>query len=73
MADALKAETDRGKACVGDALLDEVVKDLFRIGFIDSRKDAEEMLGEGQPLGSHGARLKLSYLLGWIGPETYAD
>ena len=27
----------------------------------------------GQLLGNHGGRLKLAYLLGWIGPETYSE
>jgi DNA-binding MltR family transcriptional regulator len=73
MADALKAETDRGRACVGDAMLDEVFLDLFRKGFIKEENEVAGMLGQGQPLGNYGARLKLAHLLGWIGPEAYAD
>jgi DNA-binding MltR family transcriptional regulator len=73
MFDALRAETDRGKACVGDALLDEVVKELFLKRLLKEKKELDEMLGQSEPLGNHGARLKLAYLLGWIGPETYAD
>jgi DNA-binding MltR family transcriptional regulator len=72
MFEALRAETDRGKACVGDALLDELVKELF-VKRLLNEKEAGEILGPTQPLGSHGTRLKLAYLLGWMGAETYAD
>src|SRR5437660_472066 len=70
---ALETETDRGRACVGDAVLDEVLEDLFRKRLIDHPADVEEILSGSQPLGNHGVRLKLAFLLGWIGPETYAD
>jgi len=73
MFDALHKETDRGKACVGDAMLDELFKELVAARFIDDKKLVREMTGEGQPLGSHGARLKVAHLLGWIGPQTYHD
>jgi DNA-binding MltR family transcriptional regulator len=73
LADALKAETDRGRACVGDALLDELLKELFRARLAGSKSEVDDVLGEGQLLGNHGGRLKLAYLLGWIGPETYAE
>jgi DNA-binding MltR family transcriptional regulator len=71
MLDALKKETDRGKACVGDAMLDELFEELFSARFVDDEKVVEQALGGGQPLGSHGVRLKVAYLLGWIGPDTY--
>lgn len=73
MADALKAETDRGRACVGDALLDELFKEMFQKRLTGPKSEIDEVLGDGQLLGNHGARLKLAWLLGWIGPETYAD
>jgi DNA-binding MltR family transcriptional regulator len=71
MLEALKGNTDRGKACVGDAMLDEMFKELFRARFIDDQKAVEEALGGGQPLGNHGVRVKVAYLLSWIGPDTY--
>jgi DNA-binding MltR family transcriptional regulator len=73
MFDALKKETDRGKACVGDAMLDELFKELFAARFVDDLKTVNEALGDGQPLGNHGVRLKVAYLLGWIGPDTYRN
>ena len=73
LADALKAETDRGRACVGDALLDELFKELFRKRLAGKKREVDEILVDGQLLGTHGGRLKLAYLLGWIGPETYAE
>ena len=69
---ALEAETDRGKACVGDAMLDELVKNIFVHRLVDSRA-AEEQFSFGRSLGSHGIRLKIAHMLGWIGPETYHD
>ena len=69
---ALQAETDRGRACIGDALIDEVLKQLFLGRFISDRA-AEELLSLNQPLGNHGARLKLAYVLGWIGPKTFRE
>lgn len=71
MLQALRSEADRGKACVGDAMLDELLKDLFKARFVDDQKVSEEALGGGQPLGSHGVRVKVAYLLGWIGPDMY--
>jgi DNA-binding MltR family transcriptional regulator len=73
MFDALKKETDRGKACVGDAMLDELLKELFAARFVNDLKIVNEALGDGQPLGNHGVRLKVAYLLGWIGPDTYQN
>jgi DNA-binding MltR family transcriptional regulator len=70
---ALQAETDRGKACVGDAMLDELIKEMFLKRLILEKDDVQGMLSWGRPLGSHGARLKMAYLLGWIGPDTYHD
>ncbi len=71
MLQALKTETDRGKACIGDAMLDELFKDLFKSRFVDDQRVVEEALGGGQPLGNHSVRVKVAYLLGWIGPDTY--
>ena len=73
LADALKTETDRGRACVGDALLDELFKELFRKRLVGSKAEVKDVLGVGQLLGDHGGRLKLANLLGWIGPETYSE
>jgi DNA-binding MltR family transcriptional regulator len=70
---ALEKETDRGKACVGDAILDELFKELFVARFIDDEKSVSSLLSDGRALGSHAARLKLAYLLGWIGPATFKD
>jgi DNA-binding MltR family transcriptional regulator len=70
---SLKQETDRGRACVGDAIIDEVFKELFRKRLIDDPTEFKEQFSEGRPLGNHGARLRLAFLMGWIGPDTYAD
>lgn len=69
---ALNAETDRGKACVADAVLDELLKEMIRRRLIDD-PEIKDVFNYGRPLGSHGTRLKIAYLLGWIGPEAYDD
>ena len=70
---ALKAETDRGSACVGDAFIDELLKELFRRRLIDRPKEGEEHPGLNRTLGSFAHRLQLAHLLGWTGEETYCD
>jgi hypothetical protein len=57
MFNAMTRETDRGKACVGDAMLDELFKELFERRFVDDQKRIGEMLGGGQPLASYNVRL----------------
>jgi len=71
--DALKQETNRGQACVGDAFLDELVEELFRKRLIDDSGLVDELLSFNGPLGSHGHRLRVAYALGWIGPKTYQE
>jgi DNA-binding MltR family transcriptional regulator len=73
MSAALKAETDRGRACVGDAFVDELLKELFRRRLIDRPKFVDELLMVNRALGSFSDRLKLAYALGWIGEETRKD
>jgi hypothetical protein len=52
MLDAMKKETDRGKACVGDAMLDELFDELFRSRFIEHPAVVEEALGGGSRSGT---------------------
>jgi DNA-binding MltR family transcriptional regulator len=70
MLQSLQNETPRGQACVGDALLDEALKEMFEKRLIAS-KQSKELLNYTQPLGSHGARLRMAYAVGWLGPLTY--
>jgi hypothetical protein len=53
MADALKAETDRERACVGDALLDDCSRKCFRSGSPDQESEIEEVLGDGTLVPEH--------------------
>lgn len=71
--ESLKTETDRGRASVGDALLDEILKDLFRARLVGSESQVEELLRDGQILGTHGGRLKVAFHLGWIRPDTHIE
>jgi len=73
MVAALRAETDRGKACVADAMIDEIIKEMFSRRLIKAEREVRDIVSFGRPLGSHGARLKIAYLLGWIGPDSYHD
>ena len=70
---ALETETDRGRACVGDAIIDDFLKELFSRRLLDGENVFSELFEVNQPLGAHGARIKLAYILGWIGPKTYHD
>lgn len=69
MLKVLERESDRGKACVADALIDELVKELFTKRLI-AGSETDGVLSDGQALGNHGLRLKLAYLHGWIGSQT---
>ena len=62
---AIKSETDRGAVCVVDAVLDELFKE-FLLSRLVAGSETNNFTGMSQALGSHGVRLKLVYLLGWI-------
>src|SRR4051794_22563748 len=64
-------ETERGKACVGDAILDDEVKQLCCVHLVADSEETSSLMRNGEPLGSHGQRLKLAYCLGWLGIATY--
>jgi mannitol operon repressor len=55
-----QAETDRGAALVGAALLDERLRDMLMAFFADRKVGAELLDGGLKPLGSLSARIKLA-------------
>ena len=64
----LEKESDRGKACVADALIDELVKELFYQSIAGPEVPA---FSDGQALGNHGSRLKR--LRAWLDRPTTRD
>lgn len=70
---ALANETARGHACVGDVLIDELLKQVFVVRLVDDKKETQKLMSESRPLGSHGTRLRMAYCLGWIGPMTFRE
>lgn len=61
-----QAETDRGAALVGAALLDKQLHDLLRSHLLDKKESLELLEGGSAPLGTFSARIKASYCLGLI-------
>lgn len=61
-----QAETDRGAAMVGAALLDQKLADTLRSFFV-AGKSADQLLDGGSaPLGTFSARIKSAHALGLI-------
>lgn len=61
-----QAETDRGAALVGVALLDKQLHDLLRSHLLDKKESLELLEGGSAPLGTFSARIKASYCLGLL-------
>jgi DNA-binding MltR family transcriptional regulator len=67
----LNGETDRGCALMATAYLDDQLARLLRAYFADDVKAADELLENADgPLASFSGKIKLSYLLGLIGPSA---
>lgn len=71
VADAMRAETDRGLALVMAAYLDDLLDDLLRKSFIDDRAVAKELLDFNRPLSSFSAKIELTYALGLISNDLH--
>lgn len=61
-----QAETDRGAALVGAALLDEQLLELLKSHLLKKKQSKELLEGGTAPLGTFSARIKASYCLGLI-------
>lgn len=61
-----QAETDRGAALVGVALLDEQLLELLKSYLLKKKQSKELLEGGTAPLGTFSARIKASYCLGLI-------
>lgn len=66
-------ENDRSLAISGAAIIDQQLKDLLHIYFIESPKDTNSLLSPTGALGALGVRNQLSYVLGLIDEPTYKD
>jgi DNA-binding MltR family transcriptional regulator len=66
----LSSESDRACAVLGAALLDAKLEAVFR-----TRLGAfqDDLLGNTQPLGAFGTRIRLACALGWISDDARAD
>jgi len=66
---------DRVTAIVGQAFLDEHLRQLIATFLIDSETYINKLLNEkgGRPLGSFGARVIAAYCLGLISEDEYHD
>ena len=66
---------DRVTAIVGQAFLDECLRQLIAAFLIDSETYINKLLNEkgGRPLGSFGARVIAAYCLGLISEDEYHD
>ena len=64
-------EGDRAAAILAAALLDEWLLRLLTAYLIDDRKQVDLLLGQEQPLGSFGARIRVAYCLGLLDNELF--
>jgi DNA-binding MltR family transcriptional regulator len=69
----LLRESDRGRALVGCAFLDDMVEKLCRAKMVTDAKAVDNLLEYPGPLTSFAARTDLAYALGWIGAQMYQD
>jgi hypothetical protein len=67
----LYAESDRGCALVGAAILEESLANLLRASFVPGT--AEELLGQDRPLGTFSARIKAARAIGLIDKTDFTD
>ncbi len=59
-------ESDRATAILGAALLDEKLLQLLTAFLVNDNKEVDLLLDIEQPLGSLGARIRMTYCLGLI-------
>ena len=68
-----QAETDRGAALVGAALIDQKLKDTLAAFFAERRVGAELLDGGNAPLGTLSARIKAALCLGLINRDEFHE
>lgn len=67
-----KAETDRGAALVGGALIDNRLEQLLRAHFLENTT-SDKLLSSAAPLGAFSSRIDVSYALGLITEVEYRE
>ena len=65
-------ESDRATAILAGALLDERLRQLLSNYLIEDEREVTLLIGQEQPLGSFGARLRTAYCLGLLDKNQYA-
>ena len=69
----IHSKSDRAVAIVGAALLKAQLEQLLAAFFVQDEAEISALLGGDKPLGSFGARIRLSYLAGLISKEEHED
>lgn len=72
----LEAQSDRGVAIVGAALLDAKLEEALRLSFVPGLPESElkELVdGPAAPLNSFAGKARLAHALGLVGDKSYAD
>src|SRR5690625_864162 len=68
-----QAETDRGAALVGAALIDDRLVRLLKAHFLECKESEDLLKGGSAPLGAFSARIKMAYCLGLITDLEYKE
>ncbi|MDG9768007.1 MltR family transcriptional regulator [Stenotrophomonas maltophilia] len=69
----LQAETDRGLALVGLALLDEKLLETLQAFFVDGKSSTRLLTDPNAPLGTLSARIEACAALGLITPDEHQE
>lgn len=70
--DDLEAQSDRGAAIVGAALLDRRLEEIIRIRLVEDQI-TEDLLNQTQALSSFGVKINLAFSLGLYGEKIRRD
>jgi mannitol operon repressor len=65
-------ESDRGAVLIGCAYLERLVEDLLSARMI-AGDSVRRLLKNPGPLSTFSSQTDLAYVLGWIGPQMFAD
>ncbi len=69
----LQDEPDRGCVLVGAAFLDDVLKSLLELHFVNDRPVTAKLLRQDGVVGTFGARIELAYALGLVSSAVHDD
>src|SRR5829696_108003 len=66
-------ETDRGKALVLTAWLDDALEQFLRTRVVQEKKLIENLFDQDRPLGTFSARINVAYAFGLVSEGVYRD